>query len=144
MEETFFDGSTLTVRLPMRLVRTRARKRILAPDGAELAPPTRQQPDAVLIKALARAWRWQRMLDEGGYASIGELAAAEGISKSYVARLLRLANLAPDIVETILTGKLGPSVGLEQLMQPLPMSWKEQRALLAAWIANPATERPQP
>jgi hypothetical protein len=59
-------------------------------------------------------------------------AAAERISKSYVARLLRPAKLAPALVETILTGKLGPSVGLEQLMQALPMSWEEQRRLLAA------------
>jgi hypothetical protein len=89
-----------------------------------------------LVKIVARARRWQRLLDQGGYASIGELAA-ERISKSYVARLLRLANLAPDLVETILTGKLGPSVGLEQLMQPLPMSWEEQRRLLAKWLATP-------
>ena len=58
------------------------------------------QPDSTLVKALARAWRWQRMLDEG--ASVNEIGDAENISKSYVSRILRLALLAPDIVEAIL------------------------------------------
>ncbi len=37
------------------------RKRIVAPDGSELAPISKPQPDGTLVKALARAWRWQRM-----------------------------------------------------------------------------------
>ena len=44
----------------MRLGKQRGRKRILAPDGSELTPSTRPQPDGVLVKALARAWRWQK------------------------------------------------------------------------------------
>ena len=88
----------------MRLGRQRGRKRILAPDGSELTPPTRPQPDGVLVKALARAWRWQKLLDRGDYASVTEIAEAEKISKSFVSRILRLALLAPDLVEAILAG----------------------------------------
>jgi hypothetical protein len=73
------------------------RKRVVAPDGGELAPSSEQEPDGTLLKALARAWRWQRMLDEGVYTSVSEIGDAEGISKSYVSRILRLALLAPDI-----------------------------------------------
>ena len=62
------------------------------------------QPDSTPVKALARAWRWQKLLDEGVYGSIMEIAEAEGISKSYVSRILRLALLAPDIVEEMLEG----------------------------------------
>jgi hypothetical protein len=62
------------------------------------------QPDGVLVKALARAWRWQKLLDSGVYSSVTEIAQAEKISKSYVSRILRLALLAPDIVEGILGG----------------------------------------
>jgi hypothetical protein len=58
--ETRLDGSTLVVRIPMKFQRRGARRRIVVPDGSELAPATKPQPDGTLIKA--RAWRWQRML----------------------------------------------------------------------------------
>src|SRR5215211_6983924 len=128
--ESWLDGGTLLVRIPMRLGRQRGRKRILAPDGSELTPPTKPQPDGVLVKALARAWRWQKLLDKGVYGSVTEIAEAERISKSYVSRILRLALLAPDIVEAILGGWADQRVMLEQLERPLPAGWQHQRALL--------------
>jgi hypothetical protein len=82
--ETRLDGSTLVVRIPMRFQRRGGRKRIVAPDGGEIVPATKPQPDGTLAKALARAWRWQRMLDHGVYASVSEIGDAENISKSYV------------------------------------------------------------
>jgi hypothetical protein len=63
--ETRLDGKTLVVRIPIRLQRRGGRKRIVAPDGSEIVPTSKPQPDGTLVKALARAWRWQRMLDEG-------------------------------------------------------------------------------
>ena len=111
----------------MRLGRQRGRKRILAPDGSELTPPTRPQPEGVLVKALARAWRWQKLLDRGDYASVTEIAEAEKISKSYVSRILRLALLAPDIVEAILAGRTDQGMMLERLERPLRACWEEQR-----------------
>ena len=125
--ESRLDGSTLVVRIPMRLGRQRGRKRILAPDGSELTPPTKPQPDGVLVKALARAWRWQKLLDKGVYGSVTEIAEAEKISKSYVSRILRLALLAPDLVEAILGGSADQRVMLERLDRPLPAGWEEQR-----------------
>src|SRR3954447_5882979 len=100
--ESRLDGGTLVVRIPKRLGKQRGRKRILAPDGSELTPLTKPQPDGVLVKVLARAWRWQTQLDRGVYGSVTEIAEAEPISKSYVSRILRLALLAPNIVEAIL------------------------------------------
>ena len=114
----------------MRLGRQRGRKRILAPDGSELTPPTKSQPDGVLVKALARAWRWQKLLDRGVYSSVTEIAEAEKISKSYVSRILRLALLAPDIVEAVLGGWTDQRVMLERLERPLPVDWEGQRARL--------------
>ena len=128
--QTDFDGQTLTVRVPMRLRPCRGRKRILAPDGSELAPPSKPQPDGTLVKALARAWRWQGLLDQGVYSSVSEIAEAERINKSYVSRILRLALLAPDLVEAILAGTVDQGVMLEQLERPLPASWDEQRRRL--------------
>jgi hypothetical protein len=103
---------------------------ILASDGGELTPSTRPQLDGVLVKALARAWRWQRLLDRGVHGSVTEIAEAEGISKSYVSRVLRLALLAPDIVEAILGGWADQRVMLERLERSLPAGWGEQRARL--------------
>jgi hypothetical protein len=125
--ETRLDGTTLVVRILMRFQRRRGRKRIVAPDGSELAPTSKAQPNGTLVKALARAWRWQRMLDDGVYASVSEIGDAENISKSYVSRILRLALLAPDIVEGILAGTADQALMLEQLERSLPASWGEQR-----------------
>jgi hypothetical protein len=125
--ETRLEGTTLVVRIPMRFQRRGGRKRIVAPDGSELPPPTKPQPDGTLVKALARAWRWQRMLDDGIHASVSEIAVAEGISKSYISRILRLALLAPDIVEAILSGETGQALTLERLERLMPASWGDQR-----------------
>ena len=80
--ETRLDGTTLVVRIPMRFQRRGGRKRILAPDGSELVPTSKPQPDGTLLKALARAWRWQRMLDHGVYASVSDIGDAENISRA--------------------------------------------------------------
>jgi hypothetical protein len=89
----------------MRFQRRGGRKRIVAPDGSEIARTTKPQPDGTLVKALARAWRWQRMLDGSVCTSISEIGDVENISKGYVSRILRLALLAPDIAEAILAGR---------------------------------------
>ena len=102
--ETRLDGNTLVVRIPMRFQRRGGRKRIVAPDGTELVPTSKPQPDGTLVKALARAYRWQRVLESGEYGTLAELSAAERISRSYICRVLRLTLLAPDIVERVMDG----------------------------------------
>jgi hypothetical protein len=90
----------------------------------------RQDPGnaaSALIKALARAFRWKRMLESGEFATIGELAQREGIAVSYLTRVLRLALLAPDIVEAILDGRHGPAVTLARVLEPFPLVWQDQR-----------------
>jgi hypothetical protein len=114
----------------MRFQRRGGRKRIVAPDGSAIVPSSKPQPDGTLLKALARAWRWQRMLDDGVYASVSEIGDTENISKSYISRILRLALLAPDIIEAILTGTADRALVLEKLERPLPACWAEQRACI--------------
>jgi hypothetical protein len=124
---TRLDGSTLVVRFPMQFQIRGGRKRIVAPDGSAIVPTSKPQSDGTLVKALARAWRWQRMLDNGVYALVSEIGDAENISKSYISRILRLALLAPDLVEAILARRTDQSLMLDSLERPLPASWKEQR-----------------
>jgi hypothetical protein len=125
--EIRLEGTTLVVRILMRFQQRGGRKRIVAPDGSAIVAATKPQPDSTLLKALARAWRWQRMLDQGVHATVSEIGDAENISKSYVSRILRLALLAPDIIEAILAGRADGSPMLEQLERPLPASWEGQR-----------------
>src|SRR3954465_4670756 len=97
------------------------------PDGQAYAP-TRVRSDPALVKALARAFRWQRMLDEGRYASVSEMAAAQKIERGYLGRILRLALLAPDLVEAVLNGTQGSKLSLPRLLEGVPVLWSEQRA----------------
>jgi hypothetical protein len=105
-------------------------RRIVPPDCGKIVPDLEPATDGTLVKALARAWRWQRMLDDGVYTSVSEIGDAENISESYVSRILRLALLAPDIVEAILVGTTDQALMLEKLERPLPLSWVEQRELI--------------
>lgn len=116
-------ADTVTLRVPFRLAKRGGRKEMRLPEG--IAPPRR--PDDALVKALARAFRWKRMIDAGRYATIADLAAQEGIAPSYLTRILRLTLLAPDIVEAILDGKQGPEVTLAQLMHGFPEEWEAQQ-----------------
>ncbi len=96
--------------------------------GTDTTIATRADP--ALVKALARAFRYQRLLDEGRYASISEMAEGEKIDRGYLGRLLRLAVLAPDIVEGLLNGRALVNADLARLMEPFPMGWGAQRAML--------------
>jgi hypothetical protein len=95
------------------------------PDGTALPRGT----DSTLVKALARAFRWKRMLQSGEFSTIAELAEREGIAPSYMTRVMRLTLLAPDIVEAILNGTQGPEVTLARVLEPFPVAWIEQRHL---------------
>jgi hypothetical protein len=125
-----FDGKTVTVRIPMAWKRRGGRKVIIAPDGGHAWAPAKPRPDETLIRALARAHRWKAMLEECRYRSAGELAEAEGVTRSFVNRLLRLTLLAPDIVEAIFDGRQPKGMQLEELTRTMPREWGEQRELL--------------
>lgn len=124
---------TVTLHVPFRVVKRGGRKEMQLPDGA--VQPRRT--DSALVKALARAFRWKRLLDSGEFASISELAEREGIAFTYMARLMRLSLLAPEIVDTIMEGRQPATVTLANLMEPFPLDWKEQRVL---WLVEQAQD----
>ena len=123
------DNAVMVVRVPLTIRRRGERKLLVAPDGSK--GPARPHIDNALVKALARAHRWKRMLDSGEYTSLTELAEAEKINRSYLSRVLRLTLLAPEIVEAILDGRQPESLTLVALMEPLPRAWEKQKSLYA-------------
>ena len=127
-------SQSLTVRVPLAIRQRGGRKVIVTPEGAVVPSSVSVRPragvDSTLIKSLARAHRWKRLLESGTYASISELAAAEKIDRGYLGRILQLTLLAPDIAEAILDGRQPPDLNLPKLMKPFPMEWERQRA---AW-----------
>lgn len=116
---------TVTLHIPFRLTKRGGRKEIQLPPSASAQRP---RVDNTLVKALARGFRWKWMLESGEFATVTELAQREGIAISYLARVLSLTLLAPDIVEAILDGRQRLNVTLGTMMLPVPMTWEGQKA----------------
>ncbi|HJN24792.1 MAG TPA: hypothetical protein QGG18_03725 [Rhodospirillales bacterium] len=123
------DGHTIKVFAPMTFQRRGGRKLIIAPDGINDWAQPQPKQDNTLIKAIARARRWQKMLEDGKMPSSRQLAEREKTNPSYLARILRLSLLAPDIVEAILNGRQPKGLLLADLLKPFPVEWDRQRAL---------------
>lgn len=125
------DGDCLVVRVPLRIKRRAGRKEIIAPAATDSAASDRACTNQALAVTIARAHRWQQLLESGRYATIGELARGAGVDNSYLARMLRLTLLAPDIIEAILHGTEPDGLSLEKLYQ-MPVRWEEQGRALGA------------
>jgi len=119
-------SNTITVHVPFRLVKRGGRKEMVLP----ISRPMPRNVDDTLVKALARAFRWKRMLESGEFGTISDLAQHERIAAPYLTRVFRLAFLAPEVVEAILDGRQPSNLSLEGLRDQLPVDWLEQRALL--------------
>jgi hypothetical protein len=113
--------------VPLTIRRRPGRKTVVTPvwDGGEATLPTGADP--ALVKALARAFRYQRLLDQGRYVSISEIAPGGADRAGLPGSLLRLTLLAPDIAEAILDGRQPEGLGLPRLLQPFPTAWDDQR-----------------
>lgn len=127
-------ATSITVRVPLAIRHRPGRKTVVTPMADGVAPVT-TRADPALVKALARAFRYQRMLDLGHYASITEIAAAERIERGYLGSLMRLTLLAPDLVEAILDGRQPEGLNLPSLLVPFPLEWTAQR-----WAVAPALQ----
>ena len=119
---------TVSIHVPMTFKKRGGRKVIVLPDGTQGNPAPKATIDNVMVKALARAFRWQALLENGTYGCIEDIARGEKIGASFVSRIVKLALLAPDIVETILEGKQPANVTLGELLKPFPVEWSAQVA----------------
>lgn len=128
------QATSITVRVPLAIRRRPGRKTVVTPKGRDDATTVPTRADPALVKALARGFRYQKLLNEGRYASISEMAAAERIERGYLGSLLRLTLLAPEIVQAILDGQQLEGVSLPQFLEPFPTEWPAQRT---RFTANP-------
>jgi hypothetical protein len=122
-------STSITVRVPVTIRKRGGRRLVVAPDGVPWSAP-RVRIDNTLVKALARAHRWKKMLDDGRYGSVTELAAGEKLDRGYLGKILMLTLLAPDIVEAILDGRQSAELGVQVLRQGFSVEWGEQRVSL--------------
>ena len=117
---------TVTVTVPFAIRKRGGRTLVVTPDGVTSAPAPRTRVDSTLLKALARGFRWRKLLETGHFATIQEIAEAENINSSYISRVLRLTLLAPETVEAILAGTQPAGLTRAKVMQPFPMEWHRQ------------------
>ena len=116
---------TITVHVPFAIRKYGGRKQVVTPDG-EPAAIEKARVDSTLVKALARAFRWKKILESGRFATITELAEHENLALTYMTRVLRLSLLEPGIVEAILDGRQGAEITLAALLEPFPVAWEGQ------------------
>ncbi len=124
------DDSGIVVNVPLTLKKRGGRKEVVLPQAFASDSPMRASHQEALVIAIARAYRWQKLLDDGKFESVSDLAREIGLDVSFAARLLRLTLLAPDIVEAILMGEEPSGLSLTTLTKQLSSDWERQRRLL--------------
>jgi hypothetical protein len=118
------DGRTMVVSIPISMRRTGGRKKVITPSNAAPWSPPPARVDNTIVKALARAHRWQGMFEKKLFSNVRELAKAEKINEAYLGRVLRMTLLSPKVTEAIMSGS--DEVNLAQLLKPLPSEWERQ------------------
>lgn len=121
------EVEVVSIDVPMTFKKRGGRKVIVLPDGTQGNPAPKATIDNTMVKAIARAFRWQALLENGTYSCLDEIARAERIGASFVSRIIRLSLLAPDIVDAILEGRQPAHLTLKSLMCPFPVGWAAQR-----------------
>ena len=132
-------GVRITTFVPFHFKKRGIKKVIVAPEGVSQpiavtdTPVLTPEQDRPLLKALGRGIYWQQLIDNGTVASGTEIAERECIHRSTVNDLLRLALLAPDIVQAAYEVRLPRAVSLEALLRAkVPLDWNEQRRMIAS------------
>jgi hypothetical protein len=128
--QIFLRDGRVVIRVPMKLRHVSGRTEIIAPQALGKARQGAPGKPSALAVALARSLRWSELLDQGRYPTVAALAAAVGLERSYVARVLNLSLLAPDLAEAILYGEAPSGLSLSRMRDDFPMEWVRQRIAL--------------
>jgi site-specific DNA recombinase len=111
-------------------LRRRPREHAIVLQSRSLAD--RSAESSSMLKAIARGHAWFAELARGEVSSIDGLAAREGVSDRYASTLLKLAFLAPSIVDELAAGHASLCISTKCLTLDidLPRSWADQQRLL--------------
>ena len=123
-------NDVISIDIPMAFKKRGGRKVIVLPDGSHGHPQPAATIDNTMIKSIARAFRWQKLLENGTYTCLDDIARSEKIGASFVSRYYRLVLLAPDIVEAILDGRQPAQLTVKNLLKNVPIVWNRQRDFL--------------
>ncbi|MES2290309.1 MAG: recombinase family protein [Pseudomonadota bacterium] len=120
------ESAIVTLRSDARLTRTGMVVRLVQANGQAATP---MPPDAALLRLLVQARKWWAVLRDGEI-NITALAEREGVTSSWLTRVLRLAFLSPAMVEAIVNGTLPPRFDALAMIRPGAVSatWREQDA----------------
>lgn len=116
--------TTMRVFIPLTIRKRNGRPKILPP--ADMMPTNDGGVDPHVLKAIAKAWSWRRKLDGGAVGTMSDIAKAEDVSSTYVGRMLRLAYLAPTVLEKLLIARIAPRVSVKDLAALAELPWAEQ------------------
>jgi len=115
--------TTMRVFIPLTIRKRNGRPKIVPP--ADVVADT-GGVDPHVLKAIAKAWSWRRKLESGEAATIQDIADGEGISDRYIGRMLRLAYLAPAVLEKLLIQRAAPAVSVKDMAAASELMWAEQ------------------
>jgi hypothetical protein len=124
----------MTVFIPLSIRKRNGRPKIMPP--ADIAPDT-GGVDPHILKAIAKAWSWRRMLESGAVGTMADVAEAENVTPAYVGRMLKLAYLAPAVMEKLLIARVSPVVSVKELAEATELPWAEQAGMVFGAVADP-------
>lgn len=121
------EDTDITVNIPIMFAAKGGRKHIVAPDGSQLVKSRGASHDSSMIKALVRGFELLDKLDKDENLTAKDIAEQESLDASYVNKYIRMTQLAPDIIQSILGGFQPETLTVSQLLRPFPDMWPDQR-----------------
>ena len=125
--KTRTEDGRLRISIPIRIRQRGGRKEIILPEGVRTTAGPRSPESESLVMALVRAHYWVHLVETGAFPSLGKLAAALKLDRSYVCKIVQLTSLAPDIAQAILDGREPDELTLKHLRKGVPLLWDQQR-----------------
>jgi hypothetical protein len=125
MSET---ATSIRIVIPLTLRKRNGRPKILPPEDAGL--PGSQGQDPHVLRAIARAWKWRRQLEEGEASTLQDIAGKEEVSERYIGRMVRLAYLAPEVLEALVVKRWPPAISINEMVEVAKLPWGEQMAVV--------------
>ena len=116
--------NTVRVVIPLTIRKRNGRSKILPPEDVAMSNGRAQDPH--VLRAIARAWKWRRRMEAGEFSTVHDLAVAEKLSDRFVSRMMRLAYLAPDVLEALTLRRVPPALSLNDLIEIAGRPWLEQ------------------